>query len=90
MAVAGDGDQFPDSAAARGIALAMQNEVHGFAGLRPDECLVQIGPRTQGHVGQSVQRIQRGIRVQWSRAFRRGRCSWPGAGRSRIHRGFRP
>jgi hypothetical protein len=40
MAIAGDGDEFPDSSAALMIALAVEYKVHGFAGLRPDEALV--------------------------------------------------
>lgn len=64
MAVTGDGDEFPDSSAALGIALAMQYKVHGFAGLRPDKCLVQIRSGTEGHVRESVQSIERGICVQ--------------------------
>ena len=48
MAIAGDGDEFPDSSAALVIALAMQYEVHGFAGLRPDKALIQIRSRTEG------------------------------------------
>ena len=50
VAIPGDGDEFPDSSAALVIALAMQYEVHGSAGLRPDEALLQIGSRAQRHV----------------------------------------
>src|SRR5579862_4095535 len=64
MAVAGDGNQFPDSSAALVIALAMQHKVHGFSGLRTDESLIQICPCTQGHIRKSVERIQGGISMQ--------------------------
>ncbi len=64
MTVALHGDKLAYPATARSIALAMQHEVHGFAGLRSDECLVQIRSCTQGHVGQPVQRIHGGIGVQ--------------------------
>src|ERR1700729_2004617 len=64
MAVAGDRDDLPDAAAALVIALAMQHKVHGFAGLRPDKRLIQIRSCTEGHVSQTIKRVQRGISVQ--------------------------
>src|ERR1700722_12920251 len=64
MTVAGDGDEFPDTAAALVITLAMQYKVHGFAGLRPDKSLVQIRSRAQSHIREPVESVHGGIRVQ--------------------------
>ena len=50
MAVAVDGNQLAHPAAARMIALAVQNKVDGLGRLRTDERVVEIGSRTQGQI----------------------------------------
>ena len=59
MAVAVDGNQLAHPASARMIALAVQNKVDGFRRLRTHECVVEIGPGTQGQIGEAIQSIKR-------------------------------
>ena len=59
MAVAGDGNQLAHPAPARMIALAIENKVDGLCRLRTDECVIEIGPGTQGQIRQPIQRVPR-------------------------------
>ncbi len=45
------------------IALAIQNKVDGFCRLRTHERMVEIGPRTQGQIGQPIEGVPRGLCV---------------------------
>ena len=59
--VSGHGNQLAHPAAARGIALAVQNEVDGLCRLGTDKCVIQIGPRTQGQIRKPIQGIPCGL-----------------------------
>jgi hypothetical protein len=67
--VAADCNQLAHATPACMVALAIEHEVDRFCRLRPHESMVEIGPRTQGEIGETVQRIPRRLRVD------RGECS---------------
>ena len=61
MAVAADCNQLADSTPACMVALAIEHEVDRFRRLRPHESVVEIGSRTEGKIGETVQRILKPI-----------------------------
>ncbi len=64
MAVAGDGDQLAHATPALcGRARNTERSRWPLPVSRPNECVVQIGSCTQGQIGQPIERIPGGLRV---------------------------
>ena len=63
MAVAADCNQLPNSTPACLVALAIEHEVDSFRCLGPHESVIEVGPCTQGKVGETIQRIPRRFRM---------------------------
>src|SRR5579875_1606803 len=63
MVVAVDRNQLTHTTATCMVALAMQHEVDGLGSLRSHKSVVQIRSRTQGKIGQAIQSVARGLRM---------------------------
>src|SRR5665213_4135880 len=63
MAVAGDCNQLAHATPAFMVALAIKHEVNGFCRLRAHESVIEVRPGTESKIGETVERIPRGLRV---------------------------